>query len=151
MTIDAPIHTNETNLQRVLNAGLPVALVFWRQNCAPCDQLTPILDRLARSYSGRALIVKINSSEEPTLVSRYKVSSIPTLVFIKDGHNVASAVGAAGEMELTGWLNHLTNGGARPPLPSGPSVSLYNANGRGATATPPSHSTGKSDRSHVVL
>ena len=55
MAIDAPIHSNANNLPRVLGAGLPVLLVFWQKDCAPCDQLLPTLDRLAKSYAGRAL------------------------------------------------------------------------------------------------
>ena len=53
MPIDAPIHVNEANLPRVLGAGLPVLLVFWRRECAPCDPLAPSLDRLAKSTAGR--------------------------------------------------------------------------------------------------
>ena len=54
MAIDAPIHTNEANLSRVLNAGLPVLLVLWRRDCPPCEQLAPSLDRLAKQYAGGA-------------------------------------------------------------------------------------------------
>ena len=49
----------------VLGAGLPVLLVFWRRECAPCDQLAPALDRLARSTAGRALIAKIKDYDIP--------------------------------------------------------------------------------------
>jgi thioredoxin 1 len=140
MTIDAPIHTNEANLSRVLGAGLPVVLVFWRRDCAPCDQLMPVLDRLAHSYSGRALVVKINAGEEPALASRYHVTNVPTLVFIKDSRPIATAVGAAGEMELTGWLNHLSSGGSRPPVPGGPSQPLQT--GSRASAQPPPRPSG---------
>ncbi len=54
MAIDAPIHTNEANLGRELNAGLPVLLVLWRRDSSPCDQLAPVLERLAKTYSGKA-------------------------------------------------------------------------------------------------
>jgi thioredoxin 1 len=124
MAIDAPIHTNESNLSRVLGAGLPVLLVFWRKECAPCDTLSPTLDRLARTYTGRALIVKVNVDEEPGLLARYRIGALPGLVFVKDGRDEATAAGAAEEGTLAAWLDYLTRGGARPPLPTGPSVSL---------------------------
>jgi thioredoxin 1 len=135
MSFDAPIHTNETNISRVLAAGLPVLLVFWRRDCAPCDALMPTLDRLARIYAGRALIVKVNAAEEAGLNARYGVERLPGLVFIADGRTIASAVGAVAEEELAAWLDHLTAGAARPPVPSGPSVPL--AGGQGSPAGRP--------------
>jgi len=80
MEIDAPIHANENNLPRVLGAGLPVLLVFWRRKCAPCDQLAPALDRLTRGYAGRAVVVKMDVEAEPGLLPRFDVRPIPTIL-----------------------------------------------------------------------
>ena len=124
MPIDAPIHTNENNLPRVINAGLPVVLVFWQRDCAPCDQLMPALDRLACTYAGRALIVKVNIADEPGLAARYRIEQLPSLVFVKDGREQATARGAVGEQELANWLEYLTGKGAQPPVPTGPSQPL---------------------------
>ncbi len=127
MPIEAPIHTNEINLPRVLQAGLPVLLVFWRRECAPCEQLASALERLAKAYAGRALIAKINVTDEPGLVQRYAVDQLPALLFFKDGQLLARGAGAAGERELIGWLDYLTRGGPRPAPPSGPSVPVHAA------------------------
>jgi thioredoxin 1 len=132
MPFDAPIHTNEANISRVLAAGLPVVLVFWRRDCAPCDALMPSLDRLARTYAGRALIVKVNASEEAGLVGRYGVERLPGIVFVADGRTIAATAGAAPESELAAWLEHLTTGGARPPVPGGPSIPLGGSQGPSA-------------------
>jgi thioredoxin 1 len=129
MSFDAPIHTNEANISRVLGAGLPVVLVFWRRDCAPCDALMPILDRLAKSYAGRALIVKVNASEEAGLVGRFGVDRLPGIVFFADGQSVASTAGAVAERELAAWIDHLTGASGRPPVPSGPSISIRGAQG----------------------
>lgn len=127
MSIDAPIHTNEANLPRVLNAGLPVVLIFWKRECSACDQVHPVLDRLAKAYAGRALIVKANVADEPALARRYAAAHLPLLLFFKDGQQVERAVGAAGERELAAWLDFLTRGGARPPAPTGPSTPVHTA------------------------
>jgi thioredoxin 1 len=138
MPIDAPIHVNETNLPRVLGAGLPVLLVFWRRECAPCDQLAPVLDRLAKSTAGRALIAKINVADEPRLAQRYAIDRLPTIVFAKDGQEIGKALGAAPETDLAAWLDYLTGSrGTSPPVPSGPSIPLP-----GSTSAPPPSSTG---------
>ncbi len=119
---DTPIHTNEQSIDRVLNAGLPVLLVFWQDRCPPCQQLEPVLERLARAYAGKALIAKVNALENPGLVQRYQITRLPGLVFAKDGRVEAKASGVASEDSLSAWLDYLIQGGARPALPTGPSV-----------------------------
>lgn len=140
MPIDAPIHTNEANLPRVLSAGLPVMLVFWQPGCAPCEQLTPVLDRLARAYAGRGLVVKVNAAEETNLVRRYNVSHLPSIVFLRDGQPLATAVGAASERELAAWLQYMDRGGVQPPVPSGPSIRIQ---GMATEPVTPRQSTGQ--------
>lgn len=141
MPFDTPLHTSESSLDRVLNAGLPVLLVFWRRDCPPCDQLAPVLDRLARSYARRVLIVKVDAGDETGLVRRYNILSLPSLLFIKDGSPLATAIGAGGEHELAAWLEYLSAGGSRPPVPSGPSIPLQSVRDGGASTsrggTPP--------------
>jgi thioredoxin 1 len=132
MAIDAPVHSNEANFSRVLGAGLPVLVVLWRRNCAPCDQLNPALDRLAKAYAGRALVVKVNIDEEAGLARRLNVQQLPGLVFYKDGQEAGRGVGAATERELAAWLDYLVAGGSPPSAPTGPSI----ATGAGAGAVP---------------
>jgi thioredoxin 1 len=125
MPIDAPIHTNESVLPRVLAAGLPVVLVFWSRDCPACDQVMPTLDDLARAYAGQALVVKINAGEEPGLVRRYSVGSSPTTIFIKGGREEGRAIGAARQSALCAWLDYLVGATAvRPAVPSGPRTPL---------------------------
>lgn len=127
MTFTTPIHTNEQSVDRVLNAGLPVLLVFWRDDCAPCRQLDPALDRLAATYAGKALIAKVNVKDNPALVHRYAIAQLPGLVFVKDGRPAGQGSGAAPETSLRAWLDYLIAGGARPASPVGPSISLEGA------------------------
>ncbi len=155
MPFDAPIHTNEANLPRVLGAGLPVLLTFTRSNCPPCDQLMPVLDRLARAFAGRALVVKVNADEEPGLLRRYSVSGLPSTVFIQDGRPQATAIGAASERDLVAWLDYLASGGVRPPVPTGPSIALQvaaaaakPAGGPQPSAAPPRPEAGTTRASH---
>jgi thioredoxin 1 len=123
MAIDAPIHSNEANFDRVLNAGLPVLAVLWRRDgCPTCEQLNPALVSLAKTYAGKALIVKVNVDEEPGLAARLAASQLPGLVFFKAGKEVGRGAGAASERDLAAWLEHLANNGSRPSAPTGPSV-----------------------------
>ncbi len=137
MAIDAPIHSSEGNLPRVLGAGLPLLLAFWRRGCAHCDQVAPVLERLAKSYAGHALVVKINADEEPGLLARYNISQLPSTVFVRDGKPLGTAVGAVGEMDLSGWLSYLVKGGSQqPPVPRGPAEPVRVAAAAGARPAP---------------
>jgi len=124
MPFDTPIHTNQHSIDRVLNAGLPVILVFWREKCTPCQQLDPILDRLARDYAGKLLVAKVDTTNEKSLLKRFQITALPGIVFIKDGKSQAVTAGAVPENDLRRWADYLIQGGARPALPTGPSISL---------------------------
>jgi thioredoxin 1 len=136
MTITSPIHTNAQSIDRVLGAGVPVLLIFGRRSCQPCDQLLPTLDPLAVAYAGRALIARIDATDNPGLVQRFGVTHLPGLVFVQRGQVVAQASGAAPETALRAWMEHLTAGGPRPPLPDGPSVALDGSASRPSTPPP---------------
>ena len=132
MSIATPIHTGAQSIERVLNAGVPVLLVFGRRDCPPCAQLAPALNALAAAYAGRALIAQVDVQDHPALAQRFGVTRLPGLVFVRQGQPLAQASGAAPEAALRAWLEHLTSGGPRPPLPEGPAVPLASA------APPPS-------------
>ncbi len=140
MPFDTPIHTNQHSIDRVINAGLPVLLVFWKDRCTPCDQLNPTLERLARDYAGKLLVAKVDADSEKALLGRFNVTALPGLVFIKDGRSLAVGAGAVAEGDLRRWADYLTRGGVRPPIPSGPSISLQPA--RPASPRPASRNGG---------
>ncbi len=124
MAIDTVIHTNQYSIDRVLKAGVPVLLVFWRPDARPSTELDSTLSDLAARFAGKAIIAKIHAGEEETLVRRYGVRALPTLVFVKNGEVVAQAAGAAQAGTLEAWLRYLVEGGSRPALPTGPTVPL---------------------------
>jgi thioredoxin 1 len=122
----------------VLGAGMPVLLVFWGKECAPCQQINPALQSLAAAYAGKLLIAKVDTRDNPALVQRYRVSQLPELIVIQGKSEIARAQGAAGEQALRAWLDGLLLGGSRPNPPRGPSVPM---NGTPAAHPGPQHST----------
>ena len=72
----------------------PLAMIdFWADWCGPCRMLGPTIESLAAQYEGKAVIGKINVDEEPDLARRFGVMSIPTVVFLKGGREIARKVG----------------------------------------------------------
>ena len=84
----------DSNFQsEVLDSAEPVLVDFWAPWCGPCRMQGPILEQLAASVGDKAVIAKVNVDDEPELASRFGVSSIPTLVVMKQGQVVRRMVG----------------------------------------------------------
>ncbi|GAB4563357.1 MAG: hypothetical protein Kow0047_12130 [Anaerolineae bacterium] len=135
MYLDTPVHTSEQSFDRVLNVGLPLLVVFWKDDCEPCRRMDDALNDLARTYAGRALIAKVNASDNPGLVARYDVTVAPEALFIKDGRVLLRARGALSRDDLRAGLEYLLGGGAMPRLSEGPAVSLKGAPSWARTST----------------
>jgi thioredoxin 1 len=140
MTFTTPINTNEQSIDRVLGAGLPVLLIFWRKQSAPSEQIEPALQQLAAAYAGKVLLAKVDVQDNPALVRRYNVTQLPELIFLNKSAEVARAQGAAGEPDLRAWLERLLAGDSRPASPRGPSMPLSNSTPGGSAAQ--QHSNG---------
>ncbi len=78
---------------------------FWAPWCGPCRMVAPVLDELAGEYAGKASIGKVNVDEAPGLAQRFSVSSIPTLLVIKNGVEVSRFVGVTAKGDLAKALD----------------------------------------------
>ena len=90
-----PVELSDANFDAVVAASdLPVVVDFWAPWCGPCRQMAPQFEQAARSLKGRALLVKVNSDDNPHTASRFGIRSIPTLVKLQRGDEVARVAGA---------------------------------------------------------
>ena len=69
----------------VIGSDVPVVVDFWAPWCGPCRVLNPVLDELAGTYAGRVAFVAVNADENPGLVERFGIVSLPTLQFYAGG------------------------------------------------------------------
>ncbi|MDQ6801592.1 MAG: thioredoxin [Acidobacteriota bacterium] len=88
----------------VLQAGKPAFVDFWAPWCGPCRIIGPLVEELAPSYQGRAVITKMNVDDNPQVAQKYGVTSIPTLMMFKDGKLVDRVVGAMPKGELQKFI-----------------------------------------------
>lgn len=99
------IHVSQNDFEsEVLQSEIPVVVDFYASWCPPCRALGPILDRLAVEFAGQVKFVKINSDEEQQLAGKYKVTGLPTLVFINDGQIAGQVAGLPQEVALRAQL-----------------------------------------------
>ena len=84
----------------VKESSIPVLVDFYTDWCGPCKMMAPLVKELAESYSGKCKIGKCNTDENPELSGRFKIMSIPTFLFFKNGELVETAIGAIPKNEL---------------------------------------------------
>ena len=75
----------DENVKEIIATGQPVVIDCWATWCGPCMAMAPIIDELAAEYEGRAVIGKYNVEDEGDLSAEYRIMSLPTILFFKDG------------------------------------------------------------------
>ncbi len=94
MASTAILEVTDANFdQEVLKSDQPVLIDFWAVWCGPCKALSPIVDQVAESYSGKVKVAKMNVDQNPGTPGRYGIRGIPTLLIFKDGQVKEQIVG----------------------------------------------------------
>ena len=88
------IFNYETNKEWKYEGTLPAIIDFYADWCQPCKMVAPVLEDLAREYSGQIMIYKVNTEEEQELASVFGIQSIPTILFIPREGQPQAAMGA---------------------------------------------------------
>jgi len=88
------ILTEKNFEEEVLKSEIPVLVDFWATWCGPCRMLSPILDEVEAEMPDQITVVKVNVDDADEIAARYRIMSIPTLLFFKNGVQVDKTVGA---------------------------------------------------------
>jgi thioredoxin 1 len=99
------IEVKEANFKsEVLDSKIPCLVDFWAEWCAPCKMLGPTLKTIAKEYTGKLKVCKINVDHSPGLASKYGIMSIPALFIFKDAKIQDSIVGAISKNQIASML-----------------------------------------------
>ena len=112
-----PIQVSDSEFEeQVLNSALPVIVDFWAPWCGPCRMVAPILDKLAEEYSGKLVVAKVNTDEDPEWAMQFGVQGIPTMLAFANGQLLREQVGALPEPLLRNFVEEFLqiSGAARP-------------------------------------
>jgi thioredoxin 1 len=91
----AAVFTDQNWDAEVINSDQLTVVDFWAPWCGPCLALGPTIDALATEYDGKAKVGKINVDENPEVSQTFGITSIPCIVFMKNGQMVDKQIGAA--------------------------------------------------------
>jgi thioredoxin 2 len=99
--VQNPVMVTDRSFQDdVLSYPGVVLLDCWAAWCGPCSMIAPIMDQLAREFSGHVKVAKLNIDQNPMTAARYHVLSVPTLLFFKNGRVVHTLAGAYAKPEI---------------------------------------------------
>ena len=89
----------------VLKSATPVLVDYWAEWCGPCKMIAPILDDVAKEYSGKLKVAKLNIDENQDTPPKYGIRGIPTLMLFKNGNVEATKVGALSKTQLAAFID----------------------------------------------
>ena|SRR3989338_6100114 len=84
----------------VLDSKIPVLVDFWAEWCAPCRMVAPVVEKIAKEYTGKLKVGKVNVDDNAETPTQYGIQGIPTLILFKDGQVVNQLVGFQSEQKL---------------------------------------------------
>ena len=103
--IEKPIAVSDRNFDQTLKSYPLIVIDCWAAWCAPCRAIAPVVDQLAKEYSGKAVFGKLNVDENPETTQRFSIMAIPTLLVMKNSKEVDRIVGVISKSQLEAKVN----------------------------------------------
>lgn len=108
---EEPLHLTDATFDETIKKNPLVLVDFWAGWCGPCRALAPTIEELAKEYNGtgKVLIAKLDVDENPVTAEKFSVSSIPTVVILKDCCEVEKIIGLCNKQRYVDALKkHMT-------------------------------------------
>ena len=98
--IEKPIVVSDRNFEQTVKSYPLIVVDCWAAWCAPCRAIAPMVDEMAKDYSGKVVFGKLNVDENPETAQKFGVMAIPTLLIMKNGQEVDRIVGVLPKNQL---------------------------------------------------
>ncbi|MEM4645112.1 MAG: thioredoxin [Archaeoglobaceae archaeon] len=99
-----PVELDQNNFESFINQNENAVVDFWAEWCMPCRYVSPIIDELAKEFSGKVAFGKVNVDENQRIAAKFGITAIPTLIFFKKGKAVDQIVGAMPKRDIKAWV-----------------------------------------------
>ncbi len=108
--LSKPFEANESEFDSIVNAArVPVLVDFWAPWCGPCRTVAPEVQQAAEHLAGAAIVLKVNTEEQPRLAARFAVRSIPNFAVFSGGELVWQQPGSMGHRQLESAVRHASS------------------------------------------
>ena len=97
-------YLTEDEFDQDIKSGL-ILVDFYADWCGPCRMLTPILEKVAKEFHGKATIAKLDIDKAQKTASSFQITSIPTLILFKNGKEVGRIVGLRDEKAIKEFIS----------------------------------------------
>ncbi len=99
-----------TFARHAVKSDLPVVIDFWAAWCGPCRMMTPNFEAAAARLEPRVRLAKLDTEAEPAIAARYAIRSIPSMVMISKGREIARTSGAMPTSAIVQWVEQALAG-----------------------------------------
>ena len=86
--VSGQIQLNDSNFDENVNKSDIVIVDFWAPWCGPCRAISPVIEELSKEYAGKVTFAKLKVDDNPLTASRFGVTSIQTILFLKKGREI---------------------------------------------------------------
>ena len=87
-----------------IRSDIPLVVDFWAPWCGPCRMMAPAYEQAAKILEPQLRLAKVNTEEEQALGARFGIQSIPTVMLLRGGREVARQSGALGAQDIVQWV-----------------------------------------------
>jgi thioredoxin 1 len=95
-----PIEVNDQTFDGAVKDHKIMVIDCWAEWCGPCRMISPTIEAMAKDYAGKVMFGKLNVDENAETATKYCITSIPTLLFFKDGKLVGQLIGAVPRQQI---------------------------------------------------